>query len=321
MLALARMIALVAAVLAMAAAGATPVSAQTAKLKVASTSKEIVDNLPFYVGIEAGLFKKQDLDLELTHFAGGGEVVRAVASNATDIGMVATTAGVIAIGRGEPLKLFSGWTAPAYGILWIVPADSPIKTIKDLAGQKAGFTRPGSVSHTGFNAALQANGLQGKVDLIPVGSPGDSWAALKAGRVQASWHTAPDVYSILDRGEARILFQISDYLKEYQQGSLIATEDYLRKNGETARKFLRAIAAANDLIAANPADAAKMGAKHMGAPEVAVRKTLDGRPLPFYRIGAPEQANLNGSIAEAMETGALKERPSYDKLVDKSYLP
>jgi NitT/TauT family transport system substrate-binding protein len=318
---LARMIALAAAALIAAGGGAAPASAQTAKLKVASTSKEIVDNLPFYVAIEAGLFKKQDLDVELTHFAGGGEVVRAVASKATDIGMVATTAGVIAIGRGEPLKLLSAWTAPAYGILWIVLADSPIKTIKDLAGHKAGFTRPGSVSHTGFNAALQANGLVGKVDLVPVGSPGDSWAALKAGRVQASWHTAPDVYSILDRGEARILFQISDYLKSYQQGSLIGTEDYLRSNGDTVRKFLRAIAAANELIAADPAQAAAMGAKHMGAPETAVRKTLDGRPLPFYKIGAPETANLDGSIAEAMETGALKERPSYDKLVDKSFLP
>jgi ABC-type nitrate/sulfonate/bicarbonate transport system substrate-binding protein len=291
------------------------------RIKVASTVKEIIDNLPLYVAARAGMFKEQGLEVEITHFSGGGEVVRAVASKSMDIGMVAATAGIIAAGRGEPLKLIAAWSAPAYGILFVVPPDSPIKTVKDLAGKKVGITRPGSVSHTGLNAALQANGIQGRVDIVPVGAPGDGWTILKSGRIQATWHTAPDVYALIDRGEARVLFQISDYLKDYQQGALLAREDYLRANPEATRKFLRASARATELIDKNPAEAAKIGAASMGLPEAAIAQTIAAMPKGFFRVSAPESKNFAGSVAEAVETGALKEAPAYDKIVDTSYLP
>ena len=130
-------------VVAMALLGASGANAEMQKLKVASTIKEIVDNLPFYVGMDKGIFKKHDIELELTHFNGGGEVVRAIAGGAAEIGMVGTSAAIIAAARGEPMKLVSSWTAPAYGIVFIVPKDSPIKSAKDLDGKRVGITRPG----------------------------------------------------------------------------------------------------------------------------------------------------------------------------------
>lgn len=295
--------------------------AQTIQVKVASTLKEIFDNLPFHVADQAGMFKNEGLDIQLTHFGGGGEVVRAVSTGSMEIGMVAATAGIIAIGKGEPLSIFSAWSAPAFGVLWIVPTDSPIKSIKDLAGKKVGISRPGSASHTGLIAAVTANDIKDKVGIVPVGGPGDSWAAVRGGRVQATWHTAPDVYSLVNRGEARILFDISDYLKEYQQGALVAKADYLDKNAETARKFLRAAAAAVRLIDQNPAVAAKLGAKATGFTEEMMLETIRVMPKGFFAIGAPTVVNLTGSITEAVGTGALKEAPAYDKLVDRRYLP
>jgi ABC-type nitrate/sulfonate/bicarbonate transport system substrate-binding protein len=291
------------------------------RIKAASTVREVFDNLPLYVATHAGMFKDEGLEVEVTHFSGGGEVVRAVASKSMDIGMVAATAGIIAAGRGEPLKLISAWSAPAYGILFVVATDSPIRTVKDLAGKKVGITRPGSVSHTGLNAALQTNGIQGRVDILPVGAPGDGWTSLKAGRIQATWHTAPDVYALIERGEARVLFQISDYLKDYQQGALLARDDYLRANPEAARKFLRAAARATEFIDRNPAEAARIGAASMGLPEAAIGKTIAAMPKGFFRISAPEAKNFAGSVAEAVETGALKEAPAYDRIVNTSYLP
>jgi ABC-type nitrate/sulfonate/bicarbonate transport system substrate-binding protein len=306
--------------LALAVIGADAAAAQD-RVRVASTAREIVDNLALYVALERGFFKDENLAVEISHFAGGGEVVRAIATGSMDIGMVATTAAIIAAGRGEPLKIISAWTAPAYGILFIVPAASPLKTVKDMAGKKVGITRPGSVSHTGLIAAIQATGLQGKVEIIPVGGPGDSWAALKAGRVDASWHTAPDVYTLIDSKEARIFFQTSDFLKDYQQGSLVALDAYVAKNGDAVKRFLRASAKAGAFIQQNPEEAAKIGAKHMNSPEQAMRATLAAMPAGFFKIGAPEQKHFAGSLAEAMGTGSLKEPPAYDKVVDRRNLP
>jgi hypothetical protein len=94
---------------------ATGAPAQTVQVKVASTAKEIFDNLPLFVARDTRIFEKHGLDVELrlpgrslrsflhgpppptacisscrrnrrsrpqrsSHFSGGGEVVRAVSS-------------------------------------------------------------------------------------------------------------------------------------------------------------------------------------------------------------------------------------------------
>lgn len=296
-------------------------AAQTTQVKLASTSKEIFDNLALYVANGAGMFAKEGLAVDISFFRGGGEVVRAVASGSTDMGMVAATAAILAAGTGQNLKIISSLTAPSYGILWIVPAGSPIQSIKDLGGKAVGFSRPGSVTHTALVAALQANGLENKVNIVPIGSPGDSWAALKAGRLQASWHTVPHVYNLVEPREARILFNAEDYLKDYQQGVLVAMDPWLAKNGETAKKLLRALAGAVKYIEQNREGTIKIAVKEMEVPEKSVIGTLDGMPKGWFRIGTPAAKDFNGAMAEAEGTGALKQKPAYDALVDKRFLP
>ena len=304
-----------------AAVGWGGVAAAQTQMKLASTSKEIFDNLALYVANSGGMFAKEGLAVEISFFRGGGEVVRAVASGTTDMGMVATTAAILAAGTGQNLKIVSGLTAPSYGILWIVPAGSPIQSIKELAGKAVGFSRPGSVTHTALIAAQQANGIPGTINMVPIGSPGDSWAALKAGRVQASWHTAPHVYSLVETGEARILFDAAQYLQDYQQGAIVAMEPWLAKNGETAKKFVRALTAAVKYIEQNRDGTIKIAVKEMEVPEKSVASTLDGMPKGWFRIGAPAMKDFNGAMAEAEGTGALKQKPSYDSIVDKRFLP
>lgn len=304
--------ALLAGALALAVAG--PAAAQGSKLKIASTLKEIFDNMPLYVASEAGLYKKHELEVELTHFSGGGEVVRAVSSGANDVGMVGTSAAIIAASRGEPIRIFSAWSAPAFGILFVVPVDSPIRTADQIAGKKVGFTRPGSVSHTGLMAVLKAKQI--KADGIPVGPAGDGWAMVKAGRIDVTWHNAPDVYSLIDRKEARALFDVSEYLKEYQQGSLAALEATLGKNEAALRRFIAAMGEANALISANPAEASRLAAKGMGLPAARLEEMVKSMPKGFFELGPLKLSNFEGSLSEAMATGGLKQQPAYDKVVD-----
>ena len=306
--------ALLAGALGMALAG--PAAAQ-AKLKVASTLKEIFDNLPLYVGRDGGLFRKHGIEIEVTHFTGGGEVVRAVSGGATDIGMVGTSAAIIAASRGEPLRIFSAWSAPSFGILYIVAADSPIRTVEDLAGKKVGFTRPGSVSHTGLMALLKARQI--KVDALPVGPAGDGWAMVKGGRIDATWHTAPDVYSLIDRKEARAVVDIADYLKDYQQGSLTALQATLSKSGDAIGKFLAAVEEANALISANPGEAAGLAAKGMGLPAARLQDMIKSMPKDFFKLGPLAAGNYEGSLAEAVATGGLKQQPTYANIVDMRF--
>jgi NitT/TauT family transport system substrate-binding protein len=293
--------------------------AQTSQVKVASTVKGAFDNLPLFVARDTGIFKKYGLDAEITHFSGGGEVVRAISSGSMQIGMVGTSAAIIAAAAGQNLKIISAWSAPAYGMYFIVPANSPIKTAADLAGKKVGISRPNSVNHTGLLAV--ARELHIEVEPVPVGSQGDSWIAMKTGRVDAGWHSVLDVFRLVEQGEARIVVKLEDYVRDYQQGALVAMSDYLSKNADVAKSFIRASAEAFEFIERNPAEAAKISVKVTGYSEEATLNAIEKMPKNFFRVGAPRPEQFQGSLDEAAATGTLKAGISYDAVVDRSYLP
>ena len=144
---------------------------------------------------------------------------------------------------------------------------------------------------------------------------------IKAGRLDASWHTAPDVYSLVDKGEARILFDISEYLNAYQQGALAASSSVIAKEGPKLKRFIEASREIAEFISAHPDEAAASFSKAIGTPEPRVKEMLRGMPKDFFKVGVISKDNFAGSLAEAEAAGNLKQLPSYDKVVDTSLLP
>jgi NitT/TauT family transport system substrate-binding protein len=299
-----------------------PGLAQPKAVKVALTSKENLDNLPVFVALRMGFFTEVGLAVEPAYFRGGGEVVRAITTRSVDIGATpAASAVLIAAARGEPIKILSGGTAPLVGIVWIVAADSPVKTIRDLRGRKVGFSSPGSVSHVALQNILKEEGLDREVQLVRVGAPGDSWAAIRNKVVDAGWHISPAVYQLLATNEARIVIDAAKYIKRYQQTVVAAMEDVLRKDPEMVRRFLRARARAVKFIADEPDKTIALWADELGLPAEAVRLAYRELPRGAYEVGAPKPENLEATLAEVQGTGAIKQPPDLQAILDLTHLP
>jgi len=295
--------------------------AQLKPVKAALTSKVVLDNLAYFVGLEMGFFKEVGIDLQPSYFRGGGEVVRGITTRATDIAGSISPAGVmIAISKGEPIKIVSAGCAPLVGVYWVVKSDSPLKSVKDLKGKKVGFSSPGSVTHTVIQAILKAEGLEKDTQIVRVGSPGDSWAAVRNGVVDAGWHVSPAVFPLVAKKEARVIIKASDYIKHYQQSVVAAMEDVIKKDPEMIRNFLKARAKAVKFIYDNPEKTASIWAKELKLPVEATQLAYKDIPRGFFETGAPAMQNLKGSMDEAMGAG-LKEPLDLDKIVDLRFLP
>jgi NitT/TauT family transport system substrate-binding protein len=239
-----------------------------------------------------------------------------------DIGATpAASAVLIAAARGEPIKIVSGGTAPLVGIVWIVAADSPVKTIRDLQGKKVGFSSPGSVTHVALRNILKAEGLDKDVQAVRVGSPGDSWVAVKNKVVDAGWHINPAVYQLLATQEARIVIDGAKYIKQYQQTVVAAMEDVLRRDPAMVRSFLQARAKAVKFIGDEPEKTIAIWAEELKLPLEAVRLAYRDLPRDVYETGAPKPDNLAATLAEVKETGALKDLPDLQKVLDLTYVP
>lgn len=296
--------------------------AQLKPVKVALASKEVQDNVIYFIGMRMGFFKEVGLDFQPSYFRGGGEVIRAVVSRSTDITGTNSAAGLfIAISKGEPIKIVSGGSAPLVGVFWVVKADSPIKSVKDLKGKKVGMSSPGSLTHTTLLTILRAEGLEKDVEVVRVGGAGDSWTAIRNGVVDASWHVSPPVYPLVAQKEARIIIDAADYIKHYQQSAVAVMEDMIKKDPDMIRNFLKARAKAVRFFYDQPDKTISIWAEELKLPEDAVRLAHKSIPRTFFEAGAPKTENLMAAMQEAIATGAMKEPLDLKQILDLRFLP
>src|SRR5213078_1881001 len=120
------------------AAGTEPAgSAAPTKLTVAAIA--IVDVAPLYLAKAKGFFSEQNLDVTIQNTQGGAQSVPGVVSGQYQFGFANIVSLLLASSKGLPLKViaagnFSTGKPEDFGGV-VVPAKSPVKTMKDLEGK------------------------------------------------------------------------------------------------------------------------------------------------------------------------------------------
>ena len=109
----------------------------------------VAAGLPFFAAIEKGYFKEAGLDVEPLKFAGAQQVMEAMLSGRSDGSSNGTGSANLAIGEiAQPglFKIFATNPSNAKYVLeeFIVPKDSPVKTMADLKGKRVALRAPAS---------------------------------------------------------------------------------------------------------------------------------------------------------------------------------
>lgn len=219
----------------------------------------IVAGSPFLVADELGFFEEEGLNLDLVSFPGGTDTIRGIATG-MPFGMPATLPGLIAYQKGQrELRLVSGAVNTAL-VNFLVPTASKIKTIDDLEGTKIAVSQPGSITTYFADRIAREVGLTpGKdVELLSVGGPPDAWTATEQGLADVSWSTAPISTSLIDSGEARLLFEANEYVTSWVDNTYWTTQSFIDESPDVLQSMLRAMQKAittiqNDLDTAAPA--------------------------------------------------------------------
>ena len=122
-----RLIALVAAGL-MLAGGAA--GAQT-KIRVGKAQPNQFAFVPADIGVDAGIFKKHGLDVEISSFGGDARLMQALAADGVDIALGGGPA-LATIVKGTPMKAVAALANAPNTIMLMVLKNGPIKTVDDL---------------------------------------------------------------------------------------------------------------------------------------------------------------------------------------------
>ncbi|MEX5413603.1 ABC transporter substrate-binding protein [Atlantibacter hermannii] len=242
--------------------------------------------LASYGGISAheladalGYFNGTGVSIENKGYASGGpESLFALASGSVDIGSAATPAVLNSIASGN--KFVAAY--PTNGIdnttksIFYVREDSPIRTVKDLAGKSVAINTLGAHLDYTLREALRQAGLPQNA-AKPVAVPGPQLEqVLRSGQVDVAafgyWQTTFEGVA-RSHGGLRPVFNDTAVLGEIAGGFTVLREDFVQEHPEAAKTFVQQSARALDYAREHPAEVRTIMAKVLKArgenPEVA----------------------------------------------------
>jgi NitT/TauT family transport system substrate-binding protein len=226
----------------------------------------IASGLPLYAALERGFFKEAGLQVEGAKFASAQQVAEAMISGRIHGSANGTASAALALAEITSPNLFKIICSnPSNRKLvldeFVVPKDSPVKSIAELAGKKV-CSGPGIQNVTLAKIILEKNGITNpQVTELPIGQ---HVPALAAGQVDAAYTLEPTGTAGRLKGLTRVLepgviakYVLGDPDAPWFGGSATITTALIKDKPELAKKYVAAYAKAVDWVRKNPDEARK----------------------------------------------------------------
>jgi NitT/TauT family transport system substrate-binding protein len=237
----------------------------------------VSSSLPYFVALERGFFKEQNIEPEMTKLMGGPSNVAAMMTNQIEVSAVLVmleglNAGVKKPGVAMYISLNSQtkvWKMEQF----VVRNGFPASSIADLKGAKL-MSAPGPANLNTAKAILAKNGLKEGDYTIDQLDMGQHVNAMTAGTFDGGYTLEPNASMMIKAGIARSIEAgvISKYILGSEAADAYAagcamTSDFIQKRPDVAKRFAAAWAKAIAFINANPDEARKHLAKNTFTPD------------------------------------------------------
>lgn len=224
-------------------------------------------------------------------FQFGPPLLEALGAGAVDIGTVGDAPPIFAQSAGANLVYISGSSTVASGV--VVPANSPIKDVKELKGKKVAIAK-GSSSHNLTVQALRKAGLDfGDIEPVYL-APADAVAAFATGRVDA-WTIWDPYFAIAEtkHGARPIATTDDEGLGGYSY--YLANGTLAREHPQVVKAVLDGLAEVSDWANANKDKVAQIHSEVTGVDLASLERSY-GRYeialLPFDETLIKSQQNI-----------------------------
>jgi NitT/TauT family transport system substrate-binding protein len=301
----------------------------------AAHSEEIVvsnyavttNGMPYAIAMEKGFFKQQGADVTgILSSEGGGTTVRTMVNGNLAYGEINPSAAVVAIQQGADLKIIADTVQTVAEFVWAVKPDSPIKEPKDIKGKKIGYTNPRSTSQALAILILEQLGMKpDDAELVKTGGFGEGVAALDIGAVDIT--PVPEPLWSKYQGKYRAVIKATETLPPLDNVVGVTTSKGAATRGDFLKAVLRARRQAVDFMYANPDEAGDIIAKvyklDQAVGRAAVRNLVNAntKGVRYWGAGDFKMEGMDAMMRAQIMVGALKDKPDWSKIIDKSFLP
>jgi NitT/TauT family transport system substrate-binding protein len=237
----------------------------------------VSSSLPYFVALEKGFFKEQNIEPEMTKLMGGPPNVAAMMTNQIEVSAVLVTLeGLNANVKKPGVAMYIAVNSQTK--VWkmeqfVVRNGFKAETIADLKGAKL-MSAPGPANLNTAKAVLAKNGLKEGDYTIDQLDMGQHVNALTAGTFDGGYTLEPNASMMIKAGVARSLeagviskYILGDETADAYAAGCAMTSDFIQKRPDVAKRFAAAWGKAIDYINKNPDDARKYLAKNTFTPD------------------------------------------------------
>lgn len=288
---------------ALAASAITPASAQNKEVTFAHQDMVV----PFRALIDSGeLEKTTGYKISWKKFAGGGDVIRAMASGDIQVGEVGSSPAAAAASQGMDVEVFWILDDIANAEQLVARNAANIKTVADLKGKKIGVPFV-STTHYQLLFALQQAGIGPKDANVLNMRPPEIVAAWERGDIDATFVWNPALAKVKESGT--VLVSAGELAKKGRPtfDAIMVKKDWAAKNKDFMVALVKGIAKKDAQYKAekgkwtDKSDEAKAVAKVSGADVKDVPEALDA----YYFPTLDEQAS-NSWLGGGKDSGVAK---------------
>jgi NitT/TauT family transport system substrate-binding protein len=191
---------------------------------------------PLYLGNDAGIFKKQGLNLEMVFIPGGSLSLQALIGRSLDLLLTGGPPVANAYLQGAKIKIIGGVTNL---LPYTFVVATGLRTAEQVKGKKIGISRFGSNTDYVVRLALDQLGLSAaQVQIIQVGGSQARLVALKSGAIQATV-LSPEEAIVAQKMGFSVLLDFIEKGIEFPHVNVVARDDYLETQAQTVRTFMR----------------------------------------------------------------------------------
>jgi taurine transport system substrate-binding protein len=290
--------------------------------------------VPFRTLIDSGkLEEATGYKINWQKIAGGGDVIRAMASGDAQIGEVGSSPATAAASQGIDVQVFWILDDIANAEQLVARNDSGVATIADLKGKKVGVPFV-STAHYQLLFALKEAGLDTKSTQVLNMRPPEIAAAWERGDIDATFVWNPALAKVKESG--KVLASAGDIAKKGTPtfDAIMVSRSWAAEHKDFMVTLVKTLAAKDTEYKANKAKwtADSAEAKSVAKVSGAEVKDVPAALADYGFLSLDEQASpawLGGGVAKALtDTAAfLKEQgrvadvaPDYGKFVTDAYV-
>ncbi len=241
-----------------------------------------------HVAFAKGFFAEEGLDATPQSYDRGKQALDAVIMGKADLATAADTPIMLAVMNGKQIAVIAVIQTSNTNQAIIAKRDRGIAGPSDLIGKKIGVAL-GTSSHYFLDSILLFHGIDRRqVTIVDIG-PEMMSAAFRMGRVDAvsTWNPALTMKSQEVGKNFCMIYNQKVYTFDF---CTVASQEFVRKNPEKVKKFLRALIKAEQFAKRHPDEAVLLAARFTGADEGLFRNAWE---LYDYRVTLDQSLLVN----------------------------